>query len=75
MPPKKKEIKEPDVEVPAGDATKGKALFDEQCSACHAIEVTTIVSVRVTISQLLLQSSEECSTGRPVQPTILSARL
>lgn len=39
MPPKKKEIKEPDVVVPAGDATLGKALFTEQCSACHAIEV------------------------------------
>lgn len=40
MPPKAKVIKEPDVTVPDGDAKKGKALFDEQCSACHAMEVT-----------------------------------
>lgn len=42
MPPKAKVIKEPDVTVPAGDAKKGKALFDEQCSACHAMEVSSL---------------------------------
>ena len=38
MPPKKKEIKEPDVNVPAGDAANGRAIFDGNCSACHAME-------------------------------------
>lgn len=56
MPPKKsKEIKEPDVNVPAGDPVKGKALFDEQCSACHAIEVREVLKGRVMIRRPRLQ--------------------
>jgi cytochrome c2 len=40
MPPKTKVIPEPVVNVPEGDVAKGKALFDEQCSACHSMEVS-----------------------------------
>lgn len=38
MPPKKKVIAEPKVEVPNGDAGAGRELFDQHCSACHAME-------------------------------------
>lgn len=38
MPPKKKEVKEPDVTVPDGDVGNGRDIFDANCSACHAIE-------------------------------------
>jgi cytochrome c len=75
MPPKKKEIKEPDVTVPAGDPKRGKALFDEQCSACHAIEVSDAVIARETISRLLPPCSEELWEGRLAPPVSLLARL
>lgn len=40
MPPKKKGgIKEPDVNVPAGDVKIGKSIFDELCATCHGLEV------------------------------------
>jgi len=38
MPPKKKGVPEPKVEVPNGDAGAGRELFDQHCSACHALE-------------------------------------
>lgn len=38
MPPKKKAIKEPKVDVPEGDASAGRGVFDAKCSACHAFE-------------------------------------
>lgn len=38
MPPKKKTIPEPKVDVPAGDSGAGRELFDQHCSACHALE-------------------------------------
>jgi len=37
MPPKKGP-KEPEVNVPEGDASAGRDIFDSNCSACHAIE-------------------------------------
>ncbi|KAL4430222.1 hypothetical protein ABPG74_014781 [Tetrahymena malaccensis] len=37
MPPKKGP-KEPEVNVPEGDASAGRDIFDANCSACHAIE-------------------------------------
>ena len=37
MPPKKSKP-EPDVVVPEGDATNGRAIFDQHCAACHALE-------------------------------------
>lgn len=36
---KKKQIKEPEVTVPNGDAALGKAVFEENCGACHALAV------------------------------------
>ena len=52
MPPKKKAIAEPNVnsfwhkiEVPDGDATAGREVFDQHCSACHALEGTTIIII------------------------------
>lgn len=38
MPPKKKAIKEPKVDVPEGDSAAGRGIFDAKCSACHAFE-------------------------------------
>ena len=38
MPPKKKTLPEPKVDVPNGDAGAGRELFDQHCSACHALE-------------------------------------
>lgn len=76
MPPKKaKEIKEPDVVVPDGNPVKGKALFDEQCSACHAIEVTNLLYGRVMTRLQLLQYWEVSSEGRLAQLSSTSARL
>jgi mono/diheme cytochrome c family protein len=37
MPPKKSKP-EPDVVVPEGDSTNGRAIFDQHCAACHALE-------------------------------------
>lgn len=37
---KKKQIKEPDVTLPNGDAALGKAVFEENCGACHALAVS-----------------------------------
>ena len=31
-------MKEPNVEVPQGDVKAGKAIFEEQCSVCHALD-------------------------------------
>ncbi|KRW98705.1 Cytochrome c-like domain [Pseudocohnilembus persalinus] len=36
MPPKKKGIQEPKVDVPEGDPAAGRIIFDANCSACHA---------------------------------------
>ena len=36
MPPKAKP--EPKVEVPEGNAKKGKAVFETQCGVCHSME-------------------------------------
>lgn len=33
----KKSKPEPKVEIPQGDLKAGKALFEEQCSVCHAL--------------------------------------
>lgn len=38
MPPKKKGIAEPKVDVPNGDAGAGRAVFDNHCGACHAFD-------------------------------------
>lgn len=38
MPPKKKGFAEPKIDVPEGDATNGRAIFDANCSACHALD-------------------------------------
>merc|ERR1712176_426198 len=39
MPPKKsKEKAEPKVEVPDGDPSAGRDVFDANCSACHALD-------------------------------------
>merc|ERR1712100_49258 len=39
MPPKKsKERPEPNVEVPDGDPSAGRDVFDANCAACHAFE-------------------------------------
>jgi cytochrome c len=37
MPPKKVKP-EPAVTIPEGDPTAGRAIFDSQCAACHALE-------------------------------------
>lgn len=37
MPPKKERV-EPKVDLPEGDATAGRAIFDQHCAACHALE-------------------------------------
>merc|ERR1711977_505062 len=39
MPPKKsKDRPEPKVEVPDGDPSAGRDIFDANCAACHAFE-------------------------------------
>ena len=38
MPPKKKSMAEPKVDVPAGDPGAGRAVFDANCGACHAFD-------------------------------------
>ncbi len=38
MPPKKKGIEEPKVDVPNGDAGAGREVFDQHCGACHAFD-------------------------------------
>jgi len=43
MPPKKKTIAEPKVDVPNGDAKAGREIFDQHCSACHALEGVKLV--------------------------------
>jgi hypothetical protein len=48
------------VNVPAGDAKMGKAIFNDLCGACHAISVFYIL-FRVIVNQLLLQPLEELS--------------
>ena len=37
MPPKKVKA-EPAVVIPEGDAAAGRNVFDQHCSACHALE-------------------------------------
>ncbi len=37
-PKKKKQAKEPDVEVPEGDIGAGKAIFSQHCAVCHAMQ-------------------------------------
>ena len=37
MPPKKAKP-EPTVDVPEGDSAGGRAIFDQHCAACHALE-------------------------------------
>ena len=37
MPPKKERV-EPKVDLPEGDGTAGRAIFDQHCAACHALE-------------------------------------
>ena len=39
---KKGGFKEPDVEVPPGDPAVGKGIFEDQCSVCHAMDVSVI---------------------------------
>lgn len=38
MPPKKKTFAEPAVDVPEGDGGAGRAIFDANCAACHALD-------------------------------------
>jgi len=38
MPPKAQAKPEPNVTVPDGDAGAGRDIFEQHCSACHAIE-------------------------------------
>ena len=38
MPPSKKGIPEPNIDVPNGDAGAGRAVFDNHCGACHAFD-------------------------------------
>lgn len=47
MPPKKKTLPEPKVDIPNGDGGAGRELFDQHCSACHAMEGVLIISLYI----------------------------
>lgn len=73
---KKKQIKEPEVTLPNGDAALGKSVFEENCGACHALAVIQLIKNRVMIKTLLVQDSVvsladklEALVSQPVKPS------
>lgn len=53
MPPKKVKA-EPAVIVPEGDASAGRNIFDQHCSACHALEGDNKSASAPTLGYILI---------------------
>jgi mono/diheme cytochrome c family protein len=65
----------PDGPYAAGDATKGKPIFEEKCGTCHATNAKGVIGVNLVDRPILYRAPDRASTVRKGRGRMLPVQI